>query len=265
MRELAKLLELNKKRAELEFRKTVLGAECDAELQSVGREADALAAGASRAGIEILVPQEGLLDEFGERLKEFPPERMRDSLRTRSGEAYGVLSQRGEIVKRNHGNRFEIAKLSIAAARIPVEERKKLAEAIRAGRIDEELELGIDEKGSADIAKFMSRCSIACKASGSSLEPAGEGDIQEVRIEICNKPVWISGQAKGRLEGTLQKIAQLNPRIQLKNAERQIKVFNDEEEKDFVSLQRNYLELIKERDELLREYSDEENLSVKID
>ena len=53
-------------------------------------------------------------------------------------------------------------------------------------------------------------------------------------------------------------MVQVNSLIQLRNAERQIKVFDSREEDEFSALQRQYLELLKEQDELLREYNEEE-------
>lgn len=242
-----------------------MGAACDAELQAVETEARKISDLAAAARVDILIPDEKELKKLAEELKAFSGEQLRDAMKSRSGEAYEVLRERGEIVKRNNSNRFEIAKLSIAAAAIPEDGRKALADAIRSGRVDEALEPGVDEKTAADIAKFMRRCGIRCSPSGTAIECGEENGGLEVCLEICNKPVWINGNMKGKLEGTLQKIAELNPRIQLKNAERQIKRFNDEEERDFVSLQRNYLELIKERDELLRDFSEEEKRSVRVD
>jgi hypothetical protein len=57
---------------------------------------------------------------------------------------------------------------------------------------------------------------------------------------------------------------QVNVKIQLKNAERQIRQFGEAEEKEFDELQKKYLELIKQKDEILKNYEEESNLSVKI-
>jgi uncharacterized membrane protein YgaE (UPF0421/DUF939 family) len=113
------------------------------------------------------------------------------------------------------------------------------------------------------LARFLRRCGIVCRAEGKDIRPAEEPDELEIRMEISNRLVWVSEAAKWQLEENLKRINDLNSHIQLKNAERQIKRFSDAEEEQFADLQRRYLELLKQQDELLREFNEEERLAVK--
>jgi len=244
----------------------VLGANCDAELQTLAAEAAKISATLKSAGVELAVPNDKQLGEYGKELEGFAPEQLKEAMKTRSGEAYEALSKRGEIVKRNQDNRLEIAKLSIALSRLLPKERDPLMNAIRLGTLENKVELkSPDDQHRKAITRFMRRCGIACRLSGNLIIPAEEEEDleREVKLTVSNRTVWVSEGVKAQLEENMQKISNINPRIQLKNAERQVKLFSDAEERDFASLQRQYLELIKERDELLRPFMEEENLSVK--
>lgn len=258
-------MELNKKKAEYEFKKAVFGSDCDKELEAVRSGAAELLGKARAANIEMTYPNQKKLEELAKALEGFPPAEIKESIKSRSGRPYEVLQERGAMVKSNQENRFEIAKLWLLAARMKPEERKALLDAVASGSLESTVMIeSLDEASVKRLARFMQRCGIACDASGKSLESADEPPEKEVRMEVSNRNVWVSETVVPQLKDNLMKIQSLNSKIQLKNAERQIKNFNDEEEQDFASLQRQYLNLLKEQDELLRESKDEENIAVKL-
>lgn len=214
--------------------------------------------------VELAIPNQDKLAELGKALDSFPPDAIRESLKVRDGRAYQVLHERGHIVKKNHSNRMEIAKLSIAIAHAGAEERGKLLEAVRAGALSSGIEVGSLEEGQAeDLARFMRRCGIPCEASGKAIVPSESASGTEVRLDMPNRCVWIEAEAKNALEENLRKMQSVNATIQLRNAERQIKSFNDEEESGFADLQKEYLDLLKQQDELLRRFNEEEKLSIR--
>jgi hypothetical protein len=256
-------MELNKKRAELEFRSSVLGIDCGTELRSIAANADEIAAKAKAARIEIILPNEKRLQELSGALSAFSPEQLKEALLGRSGQAYELLQQRGVIVKQNHENRSEVAKLSMALSRMPSHDRDIAAAIVRSGTLTGTVQLIFTEEPLVrNIARYLRRCGIGCTASGRNLVAEWQAP-QEVRMELSNRNVWVSEQVKARLEENLRRISALTAGIQLKNAERQIKRFSEREEDEFVSLQRQYLDLLKEQDELLREFNEEENLPAK--
>ena len=202
---------------------------------------------------------------MGKTLEKFSPEQIRDSLKIKNGLPYETLWQRGIIVKRNHENRSEIAKLAIAIAKMHADEREGLSSAIRLGEIDGKIELkSVDENTRNTIVKFLRRCGIGCEVSGNDIVKSETSENKEVRMELQSKPVWVNLVVMRQLETNLKRLNQVNAIIQLKNAERQIKLFTEDEEKNFVTLQREYLELLKEQDELLKEFNEEENSSIKL-
>ncbi len=257
-------MELNKKRAELEFKSSALGMDCSAELRSITANADEIAAKAKAARVDIILPNEKQLQKLGSALSAFSPQQLKDALVSRSGQAYELLQRRGVIVKQNHENRFEVAKLSMALARMPSHDRDIAAAIVRSGSFEGTVQLTFTNEALVrDMARYMRRCGMCCTASGRNLVADRHVSHSEVRMELANRNVWVSEAVKAQLEENLRRIHALTAGIQLKNAERQIKRFSEQEEDEFVALQRQYLDLLKQQDELLKEFDEEENRPAK--
>jgi len=253
-------MELNKKRAELEFRSSALGTDCSAELRSLASNAEEIAAKAKAAKIEIILPNEKKLQSLGAALSAFTPQQVKEALIGKVGKTYELLQQRGAIVKQNHANRSEIAKLSMALARMPSHDRDIAAAIIRSGSIGMTVQLTFTSEALVrEVVRYMRRCGIECAASGRNLVADGQAPHGEVRMELASRNVWVTEAVKAQLEENLRRIGALTAGIQLKNAERQIKEFSDKEEEEFVALQRQYLDLLKQQDELLKDFNEEEN------
>lgn len=237
----------------------MLGADTDVELRRVVSNAAELEARAKAAGVELVIPFQSRLDDLGAAMAAFPPDAIREGLKVRDGLAYQTLKDRGVLVKRNFENRLEIAKLSLLVSRMGADERSVLGAAVRSGAIAEPLKAEtLDEPSAAMAARFLRRCGIGCAAEGRSIVPSEEPGGAEVRIKVANRSVWVAESSREKLEGNLKEMEDLNAHIQLKNAERQIKEFSEEEEEHFASLQRQYLGLLKQQDEILGEFDREE-------
>jgi hypothetical protein len=263
VRDLARLIELRKKKAELEFQKSVLGVHVDTELAAVSSSASGLEAKARGAGVELVFPDQDGLDALGKALAAFPPDALREALKVRDGKAFQTLKERGMIVKRNFANRFEIAKASVLISRMEAGERKALSGAISSGAVAAPLPIGsLQDEDKLGLARFLRRCGIRCVIAGAELRPCDEAVEKEVRLELQNRSVWVSEASRPHLEDNIRRMSDLNARIQLKNALRQVSRFSEEEEKDFATLQKEYLDLLKRQDELLKSYEDEEKLAA---
>jgi hypothetical protein len=272
-RDIARLLELEKKKAELEFKKNVLGIDAGTDIINITANANELSARIKSAGIGIVVPCEDELKSFDSRIAAFSVDQMKEAMKSRSGDAYKLLKEKGEIVKRNFSNRLEIAKLAIVLAKLKNEPKKDLSSAIRSGKIENIIDLSGSDAILLDQAvRSLKRCGIQCSAVGSSFKVAsnadGEGEPmkdQEIRLELANRVVYLpNSEAKLKLDENLKKFAELNKVIQLKNAVRQIKTFSDDEDKEFSDLQRKYLDLLNEQDEILRDFNKEEALTITV-
>ena len=257
-RDLSRLMELGKRKAELEFKKSVLGEDNEQELKAVAGAAAELAL--KTAGIHILIPFQDKLDALQRELDSFGPSEIREALKIRDGKVYHALKERGLIIKRNFLNRMEIAKLSLVIGRLAQDEKEQVCKALREGAISGPLSVrSIDEGKRAVMARLLRRCSIPATLKGDAIEGA-EAEEAEVRVEVSNRSIWIEASLRPKLEENLKRMVQVNSLIQLRNAERQIKSFNEDEESGFSELQRQYLELLKEQDEILRSYNEEEKI-----
>jgi hypothetical protein len=264
-RELSRLLELNKKKAELEFQRSVLGMKPDSDLSRVSSSVAELSAKARSAGIEVVYPEQKRLDELAKEVDEFPTDALREGLKIKDGKAYQVLKDRGMIIKRNFQNRSEIAKLLILASKMGNEEKGSLLGVIASGALAERLTASsIPEEERKRLARVLRRCGILCQVDGEGLEPVLEGVVEkELILEMSNRSVWVTEEAKPVLEANLKRIGALNAKIQLKNAERQVKLFSQAEEDDFATMQMEYLDLLKQQDGILKDYLEEDKISAK--
>jgi hypothetical protein len=254
-RDLSRLMELAKKRAELEFSKNVLGQDTDFELNQVGKAHAELS---GKVSVEIVLPQAEALEGLQKTIAAFSADELREALKIRDGKVYHFLTERGRIVKRNFANRMEIAKISILLSKMKADERGAVSDALRKGTVAGTIKLESIDFCRA-LARLMTRCGIPARAEGGQVR-SSDAEIGEVRMEVSNRSIWIEKSMKPKLEENVKKIQHLNSAIQLKNAERQIKIFSPDEETIFSSLQREYLDLLKEQDDILREYNEEEKL-----
>ncbi|MFH1785704.1 MAG: hypothetical protein ABH842_04715 [Candidatus Micrarchaeota archaeon] len=261
-RDIGRLIELSKKKAELEFKKNIY---CDDshELKSVEANWAKLMAKAKSCNIELIYPHQRKLDALAKVLSGFTKEEIKDSIKTKEGKAYDILQERGVIVKTNYENRFEIAKLCLIAAKMNTEERKAVLDVIAAGCLAKPLKVeSITETDKKKLVQIMKRCGLGLADFEKDYMPTQTVE-NEVKVEISNRTVWINPKALIEIQENLKRISEINAKIQLKNAERQIRIFGDEEEGHFSTLQKDYLGLLKQQDELLKEYWEEEKISVK--
>lgn len=262
-RDIGRLIELNKKKAELEFKKTIYSEE-SSELKLVDKNASVLTEKASNAGVVLVYPNQRKLDALAKVFSGFSKDEVKDAIKTKKGKAYEILRERGTIVKTNYENRFEIAKLCMMAAKMKDEEKKALLDVLAAGCLAKPLKIeSVDDNDKKKLTRIMKRCGLGLAEFEKEFMPA-HPDEHEVRVEISNRYIWVNQKTLVRIQENLNKIGSVNSKIQLKNAERQIRTFGDEEEGYFNSLQQEYLFLLKEQDELLKGYWEEEKISVTI-
>jgi len=262
-------LELSKSRAELAFRLDVHRERSDAEgmkgcesrLAAVQGQLSELSERISRAGVTVAVPCEREIARLNESLAGHSAGGIAEAMKKRDGELYRILAQRGELLKRNFESREDIAKLSILLSRLQKDVRDAVAEAVRSGRLGQPIPIVKGEEAlGRKVALILGRLGMPAQVEGGSLVPA-EG-YGEVAVQVHHRRVWVTPEVHEKLSLNLSKLRDIAPRIQLSNAVRQIKKFDEKEEKEFAAVQNEYLRLLKEQDDLLREFRDEENLST---
>ncbi len=217
-----------------------------------------------KAHLELIVPFEEKIEELNRQLGGYTAREIIGALESRSGELYSLLAERGKIIKKNHAARTEIAKLSIVLARLPDGLRDSLKAAVRKGSITEPVLLnGCGSDVSGRMLRLLNRVGVPAVIVEGKL--TGEGVTEtEVMFRFDSENVWVSKEKQEQLSKNIERMEKISRRIQFKTAERQIRVFEGEEEDNFRNLQKEYLELLKERDSLLDDFRSEESMSFKV-
>ncbi len=254
--EIAKLIDLNKRKAGLEFKKAI-GIECDNELERVRKEAEVVSNIAKTAGIEIIFPNQNRVGDLEKMLEGTTPEQKKEAIANKSGETFDLLSKRAEIAGTNYENRYEVAKIAHIISKMDEIEKAKIKEAIAEGSFEEQLKIGsLDEKKRQKLARSLNRCGIKCAVTEAELVPTDPGE-DEISIKIENRKVWVNKETMEHLENNLKRIEVIGSELQVRNAKRQVLEFSEEEEQKYAEFQQEYLELLKKQDELLHEYHNE--------
>lgn len=294
--DLKKFIELIKYRAELDFKKRYLilsnGTyeninnmikDIDNELLILETQIGDFNDKFSKVQLLVVMPKENKINEFNEQLKNFKDNEIFEGLKNKKGRAYEILAAKGTIIKENFDNRVDVAKVNIFVNGLTNKNKEivgKIHEIIKNGSATSNILLeNVDEQECIVLTRLLKRIGIEVKLSGNMLsdgyelnnghttiqENSGRELIEEVSILIENKKIWVANKHAETVLAHQQKLKHISTRIQLRNAERQIKVFNDDEEKEFDELQQNYLNALKELDEILKNFNEEEKeLIIKI-
>jgi hypothetical protein len=261
-RDIGTLIEIRKRIAELEYKKGYLermgspdGIKDIEEELAMLRERGAVLE-KKAAGMAIFVPFQNKVEELGAKVAAKAPEEVDGALRSRSGELYGILNERGKVLKANLEARNEIGKLVLLVHRMNGEMKGKVIEAVKEGKVPEGI--GASELGenAGKVVSALNRSGIGCRVVEdklvSSEEPWGEE-----KVSLNNSYVWIPKEKVDSFRQNETEMEKVGIKLQVKNAERQVKDFSEEEMKDFQDLQNRYMGLLRARKEITDGYERE--------
>lgn len=260
------MIELNKERAELEFKSKFDNSDgIKHDLKLVNAHIAAITDKLIKAGMRIALPNEKQITGFTNDLKKFRDSEIFDALKSKKGNVYELLSARGVLLKQNFDNRVNIAKINILLSKLPVVVRTKLLDTLREGKLRYDISIDADEKVRLLLVRLFLRLGVKAFLNNNTISAVTEKQTDlEVPIALGNKSVWVSERIANNLVELNNKIKQISTRIQLRNAEKQVKIFSDVEEKEFADLQSEYLSLLKNQDAMLVDfYNEEKDLVVK--
>lgn len=256
--ELSNLIALRKKRAELTFKKGYLIWKdspnkslidsISLELSSIEDELESLEKKLKK--FDLVLPDQNKLDELNKELSSLGKEELYELMESKQGEEYNLLKERGELLKQVFENREEIAGLNIMINDLSSKEKKQFLSILRdRSKFSEESFLKLkDEKKRKKLMKLFSR--LGFSVSGDYI------DSEEKKIYVCSKPIWVPVTMLKKIEDLNKNLTELSKKIQLLNAQKQIKVFSENEEKEFESVQTKYLSLLKEQDSILHDFGE---------
>ena len=267
--EITQYIELNKKKAELEFKYAIIHeknksenkTEIEKELAVIHNKIASIQAKLTENQIPIVMPYQEEIEILTERLKNVNHTMILTALQAKKGAVYELLTLRGTILKNNFEKRTDIAKLLLLMNSFSTNMKTDVYTAIKKGKITGEIGCSEDESKKKLLMKLFWRIGIVSYVDGNSITAQKTEHNQEEEMQIVlqdNKKVWITQSKQTILYEVEEKLKRISAKIQLKNAERQVKVFDESEEKEFSDIQNEYLRLLKDRDAVLNEFYNEE-------
>lgn len=262
--EISHLIELNKRKAELEFKKGYLLrkgrsmgdaaiASLEHEIAEMGKQALELESRIMVRETVIFYPHEKEIAALSSEIAKFMPEEIDRAMENREGEAYGLLEERGKFIKGNFENRKEIAALIEFVNSLPSRIRDETIERVMTGEVGELDASTLNEKSREKLFRLLNRSGIRCMMESYKIvTESRKGSFWDERmVELNGARVWVSPENEEKARKLGAELAETSRAIQVMNAEREIRKFSAEEQKNFGSMQKRYLEMIRRRDALI--------------
>lgn len=267
--EVIRYIELIKQRHECEFRIAYLiedkktDDKAAADLKSISQQTEKLMEKFGQANFKAALVSGAKIIELKDKLKKCKKEDTKNALKNKNDAIYELMVAFNKLLKQNFEKREDIAKLNIFVNNLTNNERELVLNIIETCIVTARLSLNCSKPMKANIVKFMNRIGINVSLEGEVIGIAERHIPYEVCVTTPSKRVWVSLENAEKVKTNLQTIQLLSARLQVINAERQLKQFPAEREQEFVSLQEKYLILLKERDELLKDFTKENEIAYK--
>ncbi len=261
--EISSLIELSKKVAELEFKKNYLlhkgRTREDATVISIATELEHLSRQVNELESRITIreaifyPNEKRLAEFKANLAKYGVAEIANAMERKEGELYTLLEKRGRLLKKNYERRKEIAALVEFVNSMPSKSREEISERIREGKIGILDASTLSENERMKLFRLLNRAGIPCFVEAHKLVSESKKGISwaETRVTLNGSGVWTEPDEEAEIAKFGEELANTGNLIQVTNAERQVRKFSADEEKQFRELQKKYLGLLRKRDALL--------------
>ncbi len=182
-----------------------------------------------------------------ENISENSPDEKVKAIDEKKGELFDAIRTRLKILKENYDLRNELAKALLVISSLDSTEMKtEFLNSIKAKK-----QMVVKHAEGEKVKKILtifSRLGLY-------------GECEDTKFVIQRDIVWLSGETADKMMDVLSQLKALEPQLQWKNAQRQIKDFTDEEENEFSDIQRKYLNLLNMRDQLIESYKKEETVS----
>ncbi|MEK6982462.1 MAG: hypothetical protein AABX38_06015 [Candidatus Micrarchaeota archaeon] len=168
------------------------------------------------------------------------------SLKQKAGTEYEFLTEFLNLLKKNSDNKKEIAKLNLIFAKLGSEDKNRISSILSLGSIESTVEFFAEEKTKLLLKKIFARLFDTSA---------------EAFIIINGKKFWFDALLKDKFNDNLNQIKIFSTKMQVLSAQKQRGELDEEKDKEFSSLQENYLKLLKEQDELLKDFNEEYNFA----
>ncbi len=206
--------------------------------------------------VEVVLPYEQEFKELEEAItREYSLDDVLKALSERKGELYSLLKKRGDFVQMYLTLKTDIGTLhDYVCVKYDKKNKEQIFSIIRTGKIHEPVETG--EKHAPHIARLLSRVGIHAKHEGSMVKPADKNEYED-KVVDGDTTYWVPKGKGEEFSNVLNELKNIERKIQVLNAERHIKSFTNEEEKEFLEVQKRYAELMKKKKEMLNVFKTE--------
>ncbi len=269
-REVAAYIELRKRIAEDEYRlkyiRSVAGDhsrlidEIERELRECRPKLKIIEGKMESKNLQLTVPFQEKIEAISQAVNKIPAEDVDRAIKSRSGEIYAWLSERGKMVRKNIEARNEIAKLNLLMASASQEVKACIAEALRKGEPGER-KADLSGEPGAKIVRLLNRSGVHCVYAEEKLVKGANG-WNESRVLVNNEYFWVPSEKLDTFTENEKMLAEVSVRLQVKNAELQVITFNEVQQNEFKALQTQYLDHLKARKELIG--AEEKDLDLAI-
>ncbi len=251
IKNIVKLMELSKKKAELEFlnryfSKPFSQSDYDSIISQIQSISDLL----KSQKIVFVLPRQSLINSLSAQIDQIPSSELSKQILSKSGSGFDLFCKKGEIVKSNFANRYEIAKLSLLISKLDSSISAKITEHVFSSSSNESFDFSCDDSVLFSLLIILKKLGLTPNLSNAQTIEKLSG-VSFVCDYIGYRNYFFSPEQSLRFKEIEIEIQKLMPSIQLKNAEAQIKKFNEEEQKAFEEIQGQYLRLIHEKEAIL--------------
>ncbi len=269
-REIAAYIELRKRIAEDEYRLKYIRStagdhsrlieEIERELKECRPKLKIIEGKMESKGIQLIVPFQERIDAISQAVNKIPADEVDKAIKSKNGEIYAWLSERGKLIRRNIEARNEIAKLNLLMASASTDVKLCVAEALRKGEPGERKANLSDDKG-AKIVKLLNRSGVHCAFAEQKLLKGANG-WNESRVLVNNEYFWVPSEKLNAFTENEKMLGEVSVKLQVKNAELQVITFNEAQQNEFKALQTQYMEFLRTRKELIG--AEEKDLDLTI-
>ncbi len=204
----------------------------------------------SKVDLITIVPRREEIDSLNSQIEKFQITDIDGAISSRQGELFGLLRKRSEITKANFELRDDICRLTILINSIPLEDAESVKSYVEGEKPSEISLEGINEEKQQNLLTLLNRLGKPSTIQGGKIIPSLELGGSE-SIFIDGRKAHMPSEQLAKYKEIEAEIGTLSARMQIQNAQRQIRQLTNEEAAEYSSMQQRFAQLLGSKKELL--------------
>ena len=199
------------------------------------------------AGLKPITLYGTKIDKLNEKIHEYSIEEIMNAAKSKNGELYNNMKNRGEMAKKNFEYKEELSALTVILTTAGPVEAKEITEIVEGDK--DEITMNLTPELKNKVQPLMERL-------GYKIENQGEYTIikkEETNLQskwVGNEKVWVEPEKLEDFEQNEEILDLVMKRLQFYTAKSQINEVNDEEQIKFKELQEEYAQRMMKREDL---------------